>query len=143
MKKKIFTLLLAVIGLLSMTSCSKDDGDWDAMKWEKTSYEQVPTPSYGKAISVPKLGGSYTFKCKNYNCIWPTSIIEGDGDKSVRTLPENTGDPETKGGYTTAKTEGNTLTVTFAPNETQAKRYIRVNVSAGDIFYRFVFMQEP
>ena len=39
--------------ILSLTSCSKDDGDWDAMKWEKNNYEEALTPSFGKAIGVP------------------------------------------------------------------------------------------
>ena len=43
--------------ILSLTSCSKDDGDWDAIKWEKNNYEEALTPSFGKAIGVPKSGG--------------------------------------------------------------------------------------
>ena len=41
------------------------------------------------------------------------------------------------------KVEGNTLTVTFAPNETQDGRYVRVAVSAGDIFDKIMFVQKP
>ena len=70
MKKRLFATMLLFTCILSLTSCSKDDGDWDAMKWEKNNYEEALTPSFGKAISVPKLGGTYTFKCKNYKNFW-------------------------------------------------------------------------
>ena len=50
---------------------------------------------------------------------------------------------EVKGNFTSSKVEGNTLTVTFAPNETQNGRYVRVNVSAGDIFDKIMFVQKP
>ena len=61
MKKRLFATMLLFTCILSLTSCSKDDGDWDAMKWEKNNYEEVLTPSFGKAIGVPKSGGTYTF----------------------------------------------------------------------------------
>lgn len=66
MKKRLFATMLLFTCILSLASCSKDDGDWDAMKWEKNNYEEALTPSFGKAIGVPKSGGTYTFKCKNY-----------------------------------------------------------------------------
>ena len=59
MKKRLFATMLLFTCILSLTSCSKDDGDWDAMKWEKNNYEEVLTPSFGKAIGVPKSGGTY------------------------------------------------------------------------------------
>lgn len=34
--KRLFATMLLFTCILSLTSCSKDDGDWDAMKWEKT-----------------------------------------------------------------------------------------------------------
>ena len=57
MKKRLFATMLLFTCILSLASCSKDDDDWDAMKWEKNNYEEALTPSFGKAIGVPKSGG--------------------------------------------------------------------------------------
>ena len=142
MKKRIFATMLLFTSILSLTSCSKDDGDWDAMKWEKNNYEEALTPSFGKAIGVPKLGGTYTFKCKNYKNFWIEYVDEQVGDKTIKNVPAYDDKPysEVKGSYTSSKVEGNTLTVTFAPNETQDGRYVRVEVSAGDIFDKIITM---
>ena len=43
MKKRLFATMLLFTCILSLTSCSKDDGDWDAMKWEKNNYEEAST----------------------------------------------------------------------------------------------------
>ena len=87
MKKRIFATMLLFTSILSLTSCSKDDGDWDAMKWEKNNYEEALTPSFGKAIGVPKLGGTYTFKCKNYKNFWIEYVDEQVGDKTIKNVP--------------------------------------------------------
>ena len=145
MKNRLFATMLLFTGFLSLTSCSKDDGDWDAMKWEGSNYEEVLTPSFGKAIGVPKSGGTYTFRCKNYKNFWIEYVAEQVGDKTIKNVPAHDDKPcsEIKGNYTSSEVEGNTLTVTFAPNETLDGRYVRVNVSAGDIFDKFVFVQKP
>lgn len=115
------------------------------MKWEKNNYEEALTPSFGKAIGVPKSGGTYTFKCKNYKNFWIEYVNESVGDKTIKNVPSYDDKPysEVKGSYTSSKVEGNTLTVTFAPNETQDGRYVRVAVSAGDIFDKIMFVQKP
>lgn len=135
MKKRLFATMLLFTCILSLASCSKDDGDWDAMKWEKNNYEEALTPSFGKAIGVPKLGGTYTFKCKNYKNFWIVYVNEQVRDKTIKYVPayDDKLYSEVKGSFTSSKVEGNTLTVTFAPNETQDGRYVRVEVSAGDI----------
>ena len=135
MKERLFATMLLFACILSLASCSKDDGDWDAMKWEKNNYEEALTPSFGKAIGVPKSGGTYTFKCKNYKNFWIEYVNESVGGKTIKNVPSYEDKPysEVKGSYTSSKVEGNTLTVTFAPNETQDGRYVRVAVSAGDI----------
>ena len=48
------------------------------VKWQvgNFSYEEVLTPSFGKAIGVPKSGGTYTFKCKNYKNFWIEYVNE-------------------------------------------------------------------
>ena len=90
MKKRLFATMLLFTCILSLTSCSKDDGDWDAMKWEKNNYEEALTPSFGKAIGVPKLGGTYTFKCKNYKIFWIEYVNEQVRDSRC-TLPSSFG----------------------------------------------------
>lgn len=144
-EKRLFATMLLFTGILSLTSCSKDDGDWDAMKWEKNNYEEALTPSFGKAIGVPKLGGTYTFKCKNYKNFWIEYVNEQVRDKTIKYVPayDDKLYSEIKGSYTSSKVEGNTLTVTFAPNETQDGRYVRVEVSAGDISDKIIFVQKP
>ena len=82
MKERLFATMLLFTCILSLASCSKDDGDWDAMKWEKNNYEVALTPSFGKAIGVPKSGGTYTFKCKNYKNFWIEYVNESVGDKT-------------------------------------------------------------
>lgn len=147
MKKRLFATMLLFTCILSLASCSKDDGDWDAMKWEKNNYEVALTPSFGKAIGVPKSGGTYTFKCKNYKNFWIEYVNESVGDKTKTIINVPAYDDklysEVKGNFTSSKVEGNTLTVTFAPNETQNGRYVRVNVSAGDISDKIIFVQKP
>ena len=140
MKKRLFATMLLFTCILSLASCSKDDGDWDAMKWEKNNYEEALTPSFGKAI-----GGTYTFKCKNYKNFWIVYVNEQVRDKTIKYVPayDDKLYSEVKGSFTSSKVEGNTLTVTFAPNETQDGRYVRVEVSAGDIFDRIIFVQKP
>ena len=111
----------------------------------KNNYEEALTPSFGKAIGVPKLGGTYTFKCKNYKNFWIEYVNEQVRDKTIKYVPayDDKLYSEIKGSYTSSKVEGNTLTVTFAPNETQDGRYVRVEVSAGDIFDKIIFVQKP
>lgn len=140
MKKKLFTMLLAIIGILSFASCSKDDGDWNPMKWENYSYETTRLPNGTKVIRVPKSGGTFTFKCTNYNRLWIESVTEGFNDKYVKNITsDNYTYIETNS--TTVQAEGNTLTVTFAPNETQTEREVRVYVSVGDTGDKLVFCQ--
>ena len=47
MKERLFATMLLFTCILSLASCSKDDGDWDAMKWEKNNYEEALTPRQG------------------------------------------------------------------------------------------------
>ena len=130
------TVLIIVSMLLCLFGCQK-----------KNNYEVALTPSFGKAIGVPKSGGTYTFKCKNYKNFWIEYVNESVGDKTKTIINVPAYDDklysEVKGSYTSSKVEGNTLTVIFAPNETQDGRYVRVAVSAGDIFDKIMFVQKP
>ena len=81
---------------------------------------------------------------KNYKNFWIEYVNESVGDKTIKNVPSYDDKPysEVKGSYTSSKVEGNTLTVTFAPNETQDGRYVRVAVSEGDIFDKIMFVQK-
>ena len=105
MKKRLFATMLLFTCILSLASCSKDDGDWDAMKWEKNNYEEALTPSFGKAIGVPKLGGTYTFKCKNYKNFWIEYVNEQVRDKTIKYVPayDDKLYSEVKGSFTSSK----------------------------------------
>ena len=78
---------------------------------------------------------------------WIEYVNESVGDKTKTIINVPAYDDklysEVKGNFTSSKVEGNTLTVTFAPNETQDGRYVRVAVSAGDIFDKIMFVQKP
>ena len=85
------------------------------------------------------------FRETNYKNFWIVYVNEQVRDKTIKYVPayDDKLYSEVKGSFTSSKVEGNTLTVTFAPNETQDGRYVRVEVSAGDIFDRIIFVQKP
>lgn len=143
MKNKLFACFLAFVCVLPLASCSKDDGDVEPMEWADYTYDTVKVPGVGKAISVPKDGGTYTFRCKNCTGFWIDEVTEQVGDKYVRTVPIYTQTMEVSGGYTQAMVDANSLTVVFAPNETLAERSIVVNVGDNCWGSRFLFVQKP
>lgn len=89
------------------------------------------------------------FKCKNYGGFWLCAVEEKvnntvntyDGQNFDKTFPKSD-QHNIYGGWTTANIKENVLTVTIAPNKTNTKRYVTVEVSAGDIFDQFYFEQE-
>ena len=72
MKRRLWLLLLLVIPLF-ISSCSKEDGDWDPMKWQT----EVKKSSDGN-IHVSPNGGTFVFYCKNYSSFWLTAKCEGN-----------------------------------------------------------------
>ena len=60
MKKRLFATMLLFTCILSLTSCSKDDGDWDAMKWEKNNYEVALTPHILSNARITRIFGLNT-----------------------------------------------------------------------------------
>lgn len=137
--KKI-VLFAALIGVLSFTSCSDDDGDWSPMKW-KTS---VRTEKDG-TINVPSEGGSYVFVCTNYKRPWMSDlkeIIDGKETYYSRPCDDNPNSAYSIASpWLTAQWKDNILTVTVKPNETGKEREMEVGVTAGDIFHTFTFKQ--
>ena len=130
--KKILPILL-LIGLFA--SCSKDDGDWEPMKWKATSSVKEEKGSY----IVESEGTTLTFICKNYDKPWivgariGNQYINPDGNFSNLTL---------KGEWFSAKITDNQLEVVINKNNTPMARAFLLEVTAGDIFHTFQFVQK-
>ena len=131
--KKILPILL-LIGLL--VSCSKDDGDWEPMKWKATSSVKEEKGSY----IIEAEGNTVTFTCKNYSSPW----IEGArvGDKYISPDHNMNENKTLRGDWYTAKITDNNLEVVINKNTTQAARGFLLQVTAGDIFHTFSFVQK-
>ena len=147
--KRLSYFITALFISIFTISCTSDEpiGKWESMKWK---YEGVSLRTKTKKVfTVTKKGGTYHFKCKNYGGFWLCAVEEKvnntvntyDGQNFDKTFPKSD-QHNIYGGWTTANTKENVLTVTIAPNKTNTKRYVTVEVSAGDIFDQFYFEQE-
>ena len=147
--KRLSYFITALFISIFTISCTSDEpiGKWESMKWK---YEGVSLlTKVKKVFTVPKEGGTYHFKCRNYNGFWLCSVEEKvnntvntyDWRNFDKTSPKSD-QHNIYGGWTTANIKENVLTVTIAPNKTNTKRYVTVEVSAGDIFDQFYFEQE-
>jgi len=147
--KRLSYFITALFISIFTISCTSDEpiGRWESMKWK---YEGVSLRTKTKKVfTVTKKGGTYHFKCKNYGGFWLFAVGE-KGNKTVNTYDGQNFDktfPKSDqhniyGGWTTANIKENVLTVTIAPNKTNTKRYVTIEVSAGDIFDQFYFEQE-
>ena len=147
--KRLSYFITALFISIFTISCTSDEpiGKWESMKWK---YEGVSLRTKTKKVfTVTKKGGTYHFKCKNYGGFWLYAVEEKvnntvntyDGQNFDKTFPKSD-QHNIYGGWTTANIKENVLTVTIAPNKTNTKRYVTVEVSAGDIFDQFYFEQE-
>ena len=136
-KRMILWMFAAVLAIAGLTSCntSTEDGDWEPMKW---SAEQVLSVDNNYYV-IPAEGATVSFICKNYGAPWMSDAITG----GIQYLPDyETGDYKNiKGDWFAASTNENRLTVTFTEN-TATDRYLSVTVTAGDIFFSFLFKQK-
>ena len=137
--KKNFVLgvITAVLSIAGLTSCDTTtrDGDWEPMKWSAEQELSLDNDYY----VIPAEGATVSFICKNYNAPWISNAITG----GIQYLPDyEKGDYRNiKGDWFTASTNNNRLTVTFTEN-VKTDRYISITVTAGDIFYSFLFKQK-
>ncbi len=133
MIKKILPFLL-LIGFL--VGCSKDDGDWEAMKWKADTDMKEEKGSY----VIDAEGATITFTCKNYSSPW----IEGARVGNNYIEPNrNSNDYKTlRGDWFSATITGNQLEVVVSRNTTQLARAFLLSVTAGDIFHTFQFVQK-
>ena len=125
---------------LFMASCSKNDGDWEPMKWKTEA--KASKDGY---LQVSPEGGTLTFWCTNYSSIWLNRITETDatGENHV-TRDEKTRDGNVESmqsNWMTVKSEGNKLTITVSPTTSDSNRFMEVDVQNGDAFDTFKIKQ--
>lgn len=136
MKKKL--LLVMVLALpLFMASCSKDDGDWEPMKWKTEA--KASSDGY---IHMPPEGGTLVFWCVNYNSIWLCDMTESVAGGTDKNTFRGTGKLDSiKSNWMTAKSEGNKLTITVEPTTSDGNRFMEMTVENGDAFDQFKIKQ--
>lgn len=140
--KLLTTAFVILLMAVSLTSCDfdKKDGDWDPMKWARTDYREtvVDRISY---YDVPASGGTFTFRCTNYNSFWLAGTSVKDEKGKTELLYHEEGDYKNiTNSLITERVEGNMLTVTFPATDGVTRRF-EVIVTAGDIFHTFRFKQ--
>ena len=137
-----FVILLMAV---SLTSCDfdKKDGDWDPMKWARTDYREtvVDRISY---YDVPASGGTFTFRCTNYNSFWLAGTSVKDEKGKTEHLYHEEGDYKNiTNSLISERVEGDKLTVRLGNEEknyviTQARKergYLTFQI--GDGKYRY------
>ena len=123
---------------LSLASCDSNDkkeGDWDSMIWEAEAQVQKTDGIY----HVPTNGGTMTFTCHNYSAPWIENAESG-GNYYFPSREEGIYHSITMDWFK-AEIVGNKLNVTFDSNENNQARPLKLEVTAGDIFYSFKFEQ--
>ena len=74
--KRLSYFITALFISIFTISCTSDEpiGRWESMKWK---YEGVSLRTKTKKVfTVTKKGGTYHFKCKNYDGFWLCSVEE-------------------------------------------------------------------
>ena len=128
--------------VITLTSCNSDeyDGDWDNMIWKT----EVKATEQDGTYLVAATGGELTFSCKNYQHPWISEALYAGEyynpdvqDDEYHTINRQ----KLSLDWFKAEITGNLLKVTFAPNQATTERPIKLDVTAGDIFYPFTFKQ--
>ncbi|WP_294480566.1 hypothetical protein [uncultured Bacteroides sp.] len=91
-----------------------------------------------RVIHVPVDGGTYVFKCKNYNNFWLSNVFEDNKDVSI----DNKEWEYAIGEWSNVAIEKSVMTVTVSPNDDNRSRLLKITPTAGDIFSYFLFNQE-
>jgi len=131
---KIWRLAFAMVAVISLASCSDDDGDWDAMKW--SSEQSLKSENGTYIISAEEQ--TVTFVCKNYKAPW-LEYANVDGEYFNPDW-ENYDNKHIQGEWFSVAIEENRLIVTFTKN-TAAERSVTISTTAGDIWHLFRFRQ--
>ena len=140
---KIWQIAMAMIAAITFTSCGdieEPDGKWDPMIWKA----EVKTSRQGDACIVAATGGELTFSCKNYSKPWLSSAeyageyyqpdVEDEERHTINWQKISLD-------WFKAEITDNLLKVTFDANQQTTERPIKLTVTAGDIFYTFIFKQ--
>jgi hypothetical protein len=130
-------ILVITAAMLSLTSCDSDskDGAWESMVWEADAQVQKTDGVY----QVPTAGGTMAFTCRNYSAPWLENAESG-GNYYFPPREEDNYHTITADWFK-AEIVGNKLSVTFDSNDNDQARDLKVDVTAGDIFYTFRFKQ--
>lgn len=134
MKEKFLLFMLLVLPFF-FSSCSKEDGEVEPMKWKT----EVKKSSDG-CFHVSPEGGTYVFHCTNYDSFWIPVVTEKEVGGEEKRYEGNKND-SIAADWLTVKSDGKTLTVTILPTKLDGNRYMEVSVQAGDAFDEFKFRQ--
>ena len=127
--KIIFTVLAAVVILVSTSACSDDfDGDWDPMEWKYSS-------KVAQSKEVPADGADFELTCTNYGLFWINMV----NDRYLET-PEGRKGCSIEG-VCEVTLKHNVIHVIIEPNTTDSTRTISIDVSAGDTGDYFKWIQ--
>lgn len=135
---KTMRTIFAMLAALCLLSCGKDNNkslDWDQMIWTNEESGQVA----GNLLTVSSAGTELGFLCKNYSSPWIDSA-DSNGEHFFPPIENNDYRTLTTDWFK-AEINGNKLKVVIEANNTEAERSLELVVTAGDIFYTFVFKQ--
>ncbi|MBO7128930.1 MAG: hypothetical protein J6W05_04070 [Prevotella sp.] len=129
-------ILVITVAILSFYSCSDEkDGDWDPMVWKA----DVPVQMTDGVYIISANGTEYTFSCQNYSSPWVENAVS-NGEYYYP--PRETNNYHTiSADWFKGEISGNKLRVVFEANETTEEKALQLTVTAGDIFYTFMFKQ--
>ena len=147
--RKFFLVILSLT-MLSLCSCEKveEHMEWEHMKWGKTNYSQTEDNGT-KYYVVSSEGGTFKFKCTNYEGMWLEHIIQ-DGEMysiypNTNMTTEEMQNVVKSGSFTSdvcdVTIDNSSLEITFKPNSNESRK-IELLVTAGDIFHAFYFIQD-
>ncbi len=141
-KLRLWQIAVAMTATITLASCGSDeyDGDWDDMIWKT----EVKATEQDGTYLVAATGGELTFSCKNYQHPWISEALYAGEyyNPDVQDDEHHTINRQKLSlDWFKAEITGNLLKVTFAPNQATTERPIKLNVTAGDIFYSFTFKQ--
>lgn len=128
------SVFLVLIILFIFTRCDEQEGDTPRMKWSPS----VKTKKgISTTISVPSNGGTYTFRCKNYNTLWIASVCEDGKYKHPEDYYNYVSED-----WVNIKLIKDNMTVVLSQNKRNVNRTIEVNISVGNTGTIFIFNQE-
>lgn len=135
MKHLSIILLFLFLVVLGFSSCGDEpDGKWDEMKWINVNSLMNVNGVY----IVSESGGTYTFKCTNYNHPWISSVAV-DG---IQQMLNNDSRLEFDGEWCEVIFVGNELRITILPLPSSIRsRSLNIEVTAGDIFDHLQLIQ--